>query len=371
MNKERKEGVKRLPKWAVYALFVFICVAFLFILRSIRPPNLRTTYSLIFQDIYKSAPTTEISSFDEGEQWKGTYTLDSERTIDGETGMNMFSMNGVPTKVTLAKTFDLTPYDTVYSYLYIDKQDTLKNTKSFVLTFTDTKGTETSYEITSLKAGWNLIRMPMADFKPKGVDAAHIATTAVTLVSKKDQNAQISLDRIWAQGPLRTSDFSAVNLSSVNLKTISKKTFLHISSAEPTSLVFAKSVSSSRFSYTTGLSPLKFGTYGLSILTDPRTENGYFFMISGKAMNQWHLLKKENGRETELQQGTLPQNTFEKGAMIWLRTEKNGSMLSFSFAVNGQQYASITSYKDTTFTKGNIGVVAAGSYVLDSVDLKE
>lgn len=360
----------RLPAWAVYFIFGFLCLGVLFILRLIRPSTLHTTYALAFPDIYQSTPTVEIAGFTEAERWKGMYTLDSQRSIDGETGMNIFSMNGTPTKITLQKKLNLKNYGKLYAYLFISDNANLQNLKQLSVGLTDGKGGAAAYNLTGLKVGWNYIAVNLADFQPK-IDLSDITTFTVELFSQKNQTTQITLDRIWTQPPLKTDSFAKVDTTYVNLETLSKKTFLHLSSPAPVNTLFTKTTTVSRFAYTVGLSPLKSGTFGLSFLIDPKSTDGYYFLIAGRQMNEWHLIKKEGGHETELQQGALPGGTFENGAMVWIRVEKDGDDISLSYTINGQQYAAVTKYRDSTYNRGNFGLVSTGSYLIDSVDIKE
>lgn len=359
-------------KWTSYLVFALVCLGVLLVLRLIRPQTLSSTYSLRFPDIYASAPTVEIAGFTEGEGWKGMYTFDNERSIDGETGMNMFSINGAPAEATLLRRFNLKAYKSISSYIYVTSAQYAQNIDSLTIALTDSKNNMVQHNVTGLKSGWNYIMMKTADFAPSGkADLSDIASVSVKLVSKKGENTQITLDRIWAQPPMRTGDFARADFSYTNLETINKRTFLHFSSPVPVSAFFTKSTSASRFSYTVGLSPMKMGTFGLVFGADPRNSDGYYFLVTGKQMDRWHFLKKTNGRETELQQGKLSANTFENGAMVWMKTDKNGSTYTLSLSVNGQRFVPIATVKDGDYYRGSFGVLSSGSFLVESVDVKE
>jgi hypothetical protein len=366
-----KEKLHKTPKWVVYLIFTVLSLAVLFVLRVIRPHDLQTTYSLMFQDIYKKSPVLEIAAFQQSERWVGNYTFDSERSIDENVGMSIFSMNSSPTKITLKKNIDLSPYNDVHLYVYMDSRDSLDGIKSLRLLFSDSKEKEAYYEISPLKTGWNYIRIKLSDFVSENADRSAVRSVSLELTSKKNRTAQVSFDRLWAQHEVRKEDFVSFDPSYVNLKTVFKKTYLHVSSPRETKVVFPKSLNTSSFSYTVGLSPLKFGALGISFLTDSRVENGYIFAVNGKTMDRWRILRRTDGKDTVLKSGALAPNTFEKGAMIWLRAEKKGNAISVSYTVNGQQYIPLTDISDRGFSKGYIGVLASGAYLIDSVDVKE
>ncbi|OGK62628.1 hypothetical protein A2334_03350 [Candidatus Roizmanbacteria bacterium RIFOXYB2_FULL_38_10] len=359
-------------RYAPYIILGVISISFLLILRAYRPHELKTSLSLRFKELFSNTPTVEIAGFDEGENWKGNYTRDSMQTFDGETGVNLFSTQNKPNTVSLYKSFDLSPYKTIFAYIYLKNELIFQRVESLTVGFQSKDKDKTSYTIHDLKKGWSLIAMDKEDFKNKDFDWKKIDSTTLELVSKKGETVQLTFDRIWAQNPNSDSKLFLSYMSQfVNHKTIGKSTFLHLASPKSTNLVLRKLIEKNDFSYTVTFAPLKLGSFGLSFLTDPQLENGYFFTLNGKQMNQWQLTKKTKKNIAILAEGELKNNTLEKQAYLWLRVEKRGEKITPSISLDGQNYLSIQEYKDSAFSKGYLGVLYEGSFLVDSIEVKE
>lgn len=360
-----------LKKYSSYLVLAFLFLLLVFILKNLQNKELKTTFNINFLEIYKDSPTLEIAGFDEGENWKGNFTRDSGRTFDGETGMNIFTQ-GKPNMITLHKPFDLSGYDNVFSYLYLDSEDEMRKIDSVVFGFQDKSDKDASFKAPSLKAGWNLLSMSKNKFVQNNINWKEISAVYVELIAKKGETAQIALDRIWAQKPLVFSNyFKSYTKQFPNLKTVGKKTFLHLGSPLLTQVLFNKMIGKNDFSYTVSFAPKKFGTFGLSFQTNTRLDEGYFFAIEGTQMNTWRLYKKKGGKEVVIAQDSLKSNLFEKEAYLWLRVEKKGNRITPSFSINNQQYIPFKEVKDASFSKGYVGIFSQGSYLINSVEVKE
>jgi len=54
-----------------------------------------------------------------------------------------------------------------------------------------------------------------------------------------------------------------------------------------------------------------------------------------------------------------------------MRVEKKGNKMSLSFSVNNQQYIPLKETEDSSFSKGYVGIFSRGSYLINSVEVKE
>ena len=358
-------------KYASHLVLVFLFFLLVFVLKNLQNKERKTTFNINFLERYKDTPTLEIAGFDEGENWRGNFTRDSGRTFDGETGMNIFTQ-GKPNVITLNKPLNLAPFDTIFTYVNVDNDDMAKKIDTLVIGFQTKDKNKATFTVPPLKPGWNLLSLPKSGFKQNKFDWKQVEETSVELTAKKGETAQIALDRIWTQQSMKDkTDFISYPKEFFNLKTVGKKTFLHLGSPQLTQVLFNKVIERNDFSYTASLAPKKFGTFGLSFQTNTRFDEGYFFAIEGEQMNTWRLYKKEGGREITIAQDSLKSNVFEKEAYLWLRVEKKGNKMSLSFSVNNQQYIPLKETEDSSFSKGYVGIFSRGSYLINSVEVKE
>lgn len=359
-------------RYTPYILFALVFVLVFFLLKSIKPRERKPVYSLNFKQLYARRPTLEIADFSEGENWKGNYTFDSERTFDGEVGMNLFSSSNSPATIMRTRQLDISSYDTLYGYVFVAKQESAAQMESLKFGFKSGTNADAFFKVAGLKAGWNLIAMPRRDFAAKDFDWKNVNTTYVELVSRNGYTVQIAMDRIWAQATVQNnSDFLSYPRSYLNLKTFNKETYLHLASPMKEAVVFNRKFDRNDFSYTVTLAPLKFGTFGLAFQTDEKLKSGYYFSVEGPRMDRWKLSKKEEGREIALANGELTDNTFEKEAYLWVRTEKKGDRINLSISFDNQNFLPLKEVRDNSFSKGFVGIFYQGSYLIDSVEVKE
>ena len=360
-----------LKKYASYLVLFFLFFLLVFVLKNLQTKERKTTFNINFLERYKNTPTLEIAGFEEGENWKGNFTRDSGRTFDGDTGMNIFTQ-GKPNIITLFKPLNLTAFDAVFAYVNVDTEEMIKKIDTLVFTFQDKNKSRASFIVPSLKSGWNFLTMQKKEFKQNNFDWNEIEETFVELTSKKGETAQIALDRIWTEQSIKDkTDFISYPKEFFNLKTVGKKTFLHLGSPLLTQVLFNKMIEKNDFSYTVSFAPKKFGTFGLSFQTNTKIDEGYLFAIEGTQMNTWRLYKKEGKKEVTIIQDFLKSNIFEKEAYLWLRVEKKGTKIILSFSVNNQQYIPLKETEDSSFSKGYVGIFSKGSYLINSVEVKE
>ena len=358
-------------KYIPYLLLTLLFFSLTYILKNIQFKERKTTFSQKFKEIYKDTPTVEIAGFNEAEQWQGNFTLDSLRSFDGATGMNLSSENQIQKKVTLQKQMNLSGYENIYVYVYAQSKEMIDNIEEFSVGFSLKDKSETMAPITGFHEGWNLVTIPMKLFKPPPSNFKEIDSVFLLLSSKKRVSTQISMDRLWTQKDVKNINiFSEFKPQFLNLKTIGKSTYLQTSSPEITNVVLNKEVKND-FSYVVGFAPEKYGVFGMSFQTDKTNKNGYYFEASGQQMDSWRLYKREEGKETMLASGSFKNNVFEKGAYLWLMAEKKGDKIDISFSINSQLFTPIIQTKDNSFKKGFVGIYSKGSYLIDSLEVKE
>jgi len=354
-----------------YAGFAVIVIVLFFVLKNLGPRELKTSFSLNFPDTYAGKQTLEIANFGEGENWKGNYTFDSVRTFDDEVGMNIFSTQEVPASISRVRRLDLSGYDTLFAYVLAPDAQTASHIARLSIGFRNAKD-ETSFKVTNLKEGWNYLVLAKKDFSSKNFDWKTTESAFVELVSKKGTTAQIALDRLWAQNSQMDNDaFLTYDKRYLNLKTLNKETYLNLASPIEASVLFDKEIKRDNFSYTVALAPLKPGSFGLMFGMDKSMKNGFRFTLAGNRMNSFVLEKLEENGHKVLSRGEIKNTLMEKEALLFMRVEQRGSKLTVGASYDNQEYQPITQTDDAVFSPGYAGIQYNGSYLIESVEVKE
>jgi len=368
-NHSKKEKLLYKQYLPYISVTLFILLLFL-MLRFLQPNELRISQSILFTDIYKDLPTVEIAGFDQGENWRGDYTHDSIRTLDGISAINIFSSKKT-NSITLDKPLNLNNYKTIFAYFYIDKEETVDTIDKLRIGFTS--GEKTSYfTVFKFNTGWNLASMEKKDFSDQSINWQSIRRVSIDLTPVADQTPQVTFDRIWTQQPIPNKrDLLSDANGYMSMKTVGKKTFLHIASPVLTHTRLQKPIQKNEFMYTVTFAPLKLGQFVISFQTDESAHNGYFFSAEGQDMDSYRLYKKINGVETTLIKGTFEKNIFEKEAYVSLRVQKTKKKIGVSVHMGGNKYIPLLTTYDPTFSKGYCGVLHKGSYLIDTIEVRE
>ncbi len=352
---------------------ILIFLAFM-ILRLFAPPAFdKTVLSIRFTEAYDKFPTTEIADFSQSENWKGDFTRDTMRTFEGETGLNLFSTNGKKAVITLNKSLSIPQNDTFFLYVFAANQEMVNRIQKLSLVFL-TDNNSTQYDIKNLTSGWNLITIPKNSFSPAGGNDFSwnsVKAVSLSLEGKNDSFTQLTFNRIWSQKNLTYASLASYSKNYTSLKTMARRTYLHLASPTSINTVFDKKVTARNFMYTTSFAPLTFGTFALSFLQDKASGDGYRFLLEEERMDHWKLVAIKHGKEVLLQQGKLRINTTEKEAYMWLRVKKIGSQITLFSSVNGNSFEQIGEVQDTRFSSGFMGIHSKGSYLVDSILINE
>ncbi|PIY69254.1 hypothetical protein COY90_01625 [Candidatus Roizmanbacteria bacterium CG_4_10_14_0_8_um_filter_39_9] len=346
-------------------------VLLLLALQFFRPRALKRVFFVDYKTLFEKTKTVEIATFQTGEAWQGDFTLDTERSFDSETGLNFYSMGGKTNTITLTKRFDLSPVDTAHLSIFSPEASISQHIESLTLRFASSEKEMFESPISLKKAGWNYISIPLNSFTKAGSpDWKKIQSVSIILTSKKAATVQLSLDRIWAEkhdipNPMISTPYG----SFMNLKTVEGNTFLHTGSSDPFPLTIRQQSEGNRFAYIVSFIPLKHQTFCLTFNSAETRESGYLFCIEGGKLNEWKLLKQNHNKQTLLSKGALRGAAVEKNTYTWLRVEKDGPTIRAGISFNGTAFETVNSIKDASFDKGTLGIIAEGSYLINTIEV--
>lgn len=361
-------SIKNFPR--IYGA-IGIIIVLLLVLQYIRPPVLKRVFFVDYKALFEKSKTVEIASFQTGEAWRGDFTLDTERSFDGETGLNFYSMNGRANSITLSKGFNLSPVDTINLFIFSKENNISADIDSLLISFASSKKDSFESSIKLEKQGWNFISLPRSSFTKSGnPDWKKIQAVSLNLVSKKSSTVQLSVDRIWGEkgnipNPMIDSKYDQF----LNLKTVEGNTFLHMGASELFPLIIRKADEGNRFAYIISFIPLKHKAFCSAFNFSKLTDDGYLFCVEGSKMNTWTLLKQNGKKRTLLSEGTLHNTSFEKNAYAWIRVEKDGSSIKTGVSFNGTAFETVSNMKDSSFNKGTLGILAEGSYLINTIEV--
>lgn len=346
-------------------------VLLLLALQFFRPRILRRVFFVDYKTLFEKIKTVEIASFQPGEPWQGDFTLDTERSFDGETGLNFYSIGGKTNTITLTKRFDLSPTDTVHLFIFSSGANIAGYIDSLTLRFASSEKEMFESPISLKNKGWNFISIPLSSFAKTGnPDWKKIQSVSLILTSKKGATVQLSLDRIWGEKsavpkPMISTPYGP----SLNLKTVEGKTFLHLGSSDLFPVSIRKQNEGNRFAYIVSFIPLKHQIFCSTFNFSETRESGYLFCIEGGKINGWKLFKQNQNKQTLLSEGTLRNAAIEKNTYTWLRVEKDGPTIKTGISFNGQAFETVNEIKDTTFDTGALGIVSKGSYLINTIEV--
>jgi len=316
----------------------------------------------------------EIAGFTEGENWEGNYTLDSERSIDGNSGLNLFSQNGQVQEIKLNKEVDLSSFDSLLLTVYIENENVIQQPNNLILYLITNDKKQFSIPISPLKRGWNLLSLPLSSLTDEKQNETlknkNILTFGFKLNSQKKQISQITIDRLWAEKNRRPylSQISSLNPISTSLKTIDKHTFLNLFSSGINRLSFTQTEQLDNFTAIFKIIPESKGLFGFYMTSKNIPKSEISFIITNE--NKWKLENTQNENVTNnLVSGKL-QEFYNISTPFWLRVIKKNDSLSIDYSTNGSLFLTITESNKVNIGTGTFGLLSNGAFLLDYIDIK-
>jgi len=328
----------------------------------------KRSYVFDFTQNMKDASSLEISGFEEGEPWKGNYTLDTGRSIDGLYGMNLTS-TGKDTAVLMRKNIKLTPSSLIHVLVYVGSKDSVANMESFTMRLTDAAGGQMERSLSGLSGGWNDMVLPAGTFRTApGTRLDSIVSVEFRLKAKEKKLAEVTLDRTWAESTsayLKT--FVPGPNAFVNRKALDKTTYLHLSSADHGTFLVEPLENVRDYSFTASFIPETPGSVG--IWFRKTGGDGYLFTVSDT--REWRLEKITGTKSEPLGRGVFANAVYDNLKYVWLRTETKGAAITVSVSSDGSTFVPLTTVADSSYREGGIAIVGKGSILVSDISFTQ
>lgn len=350
-----------LPLTLIIIVLIFLIVLFISGMKSLAPSRFPLRFE--WSKSYKNN-SVEIAAFTEEENWIGDYTLDSERTLDGNTGLNMYSQNHIQRTIRLNKTMDLTPFNFIFMTIYVENEQFLQQKDNLIFYYITNEKKEFDSPVTGIKRGWNLFT-----FKNNSTNKK-IMSIGFKLNSFQNQVSQITLDRIWAEKSERPymSDLSVLNPMAVSLKTIDSHTFLNLYSSGLNRVSFVHLGELNDFTAEWKAIPQSKGSLGFFLTSEKSSDSELSFLMTHE--NKWKLeTTDKKNKQNNIASGTI-QELYNVGTPLWFRVRKRGRSLEIEYSINGVAFYAITKNDKINMGSGKLGLVSNGSFLLDYIDIK-
>lgn len=298
---------------------------------------------------YVNNKTIEIAGFEEGEQWQGNYSYDSERILEGKTSITLSSWAGKENSIFFMKDTAIPAgYRNGYLSVYVPDEKRLQAVSSFELHLNGEKTEEKIYSLGSeLRAGWNRLAIAIPAWKK-------ITNSSLYIVSKPQTIAEVNFDRFWIENTTSyKSDVFSTESPHVSLRTIGQRTYLYYASSalEPLTL--------------NSPSKLQKGTLTIALIPEHAKEiqltlNGTTLKLAGKSMDECELSNESGESKTE----KLSSVSGRDDLYVFLKVEIQGRKIVYSVSNNGVDF---TSCGAVTFTQTKqVQLSLRGSYLIDS-----
>ena len=306
-----------------------------------------------FSKHYYPNKTIELTGFEEGEQWRGNFSYDSKRVLEGKSSLVFSSWYGAKNSITKEETVPLTDgYTKGYVSIFINEKKGLLSIDTLQLVLSESAENKKGFDLTPLlHVGWNRIPVVIPQWKK-------IINLSFAITSKKGEIAEVNLDRFWIENTsVYTSDIITTKSQSISLRTIGDRTYIFFSSPDEESFTFNLPTSISRGAVTISLLPEQSKIVALSL-------NSTSMRISGKNMSQCVLYKDRTSVSEKILQTTSANNNL----YVFLKAEVKNNNILYSLSNNGIDFEQCGVVK--TSEKKPIQLILHGSYLVDSYSVE-
>ncbi|PIY71775.1 hypothetical protein COY87_04405 [Candidatus Roizmanbacteria bacterium CG_4_10_14_0_8_um_filter_33_9] len=362
-----------LPPITIVIVALIVLSSIPFFLRKPTKNQSYLPYHLEWSQLYKNG-SIEIAGFKEGENWIGDYTYDSGRSLDGNTGINLFSQNESISEIKLNKNIDLSSFNSILITVYIESEQIAQQTDNFTFSLITNNAKQYSIPISPLRRGWNMLTFPLPSFRDEKnhetLTDKHISSFGFTLSSTKNHISQITIDRLWAERydkPYMSQVITLKSLSS-SFRTIDQHTYLNLFSTGINRVSFPQLKQVTQFIFTCKVIPENKGSFGFFMSSDNIPQSELSFLITHE--NNWVIEKSEKAQKSyQIATGKI-QEFYNISIPFWLRMTKQGNTLSIDYSINGNDFKNIAKTNDVHIESGTIGLLSNGSFLIDYIDIK-
>lgn len=302
-----------------------------------------------FSKRYFDNQTKEVSLFEIGDGWRGNFSYDTERAVEGKTSMTLTSWYGKESAVELTKTIPLDGYTKGYILVFVKNKDELRMIKNMYLELSDNLKHKLTIPLEkNLTAGWNRVPFVVPAWK-------NIEHVKLGIVSAAQTIAEVNVDRLWIENTdSYTKDLITEKPKWLSLRTIGQRTYLYSFSPSPASYILADPQFLRSGTITASLIPerSKSITFGL---------NGTRIVIAGTDMKTCNAYAGNNAIVRKILTKTSAMNDF----YVFLRATVKGDTITYDVSNNGIDYEQCASLKRGGKTR--VELTLDGSYLVDGV----
>ncbi|MCX6731354.1 MAG: hypothetical protein NTZ55_05915 [Candidatus Roizmanbacteria bacterium] len=306
-----------------------------------------------FSKRYSQNKTIEVAGFEEGEQWLGNYSYDSQRLLEGKSSITLSSWYGKENSIEKTQDIQIPPgYTKGYLSVYVADKQNLLSLVSFTLELQGEKDQKKEYNFTQqMSTGWNRLAIAVPGWKK-------ITKRSFTVLSKPGTIAEVNLDRFWIENTsVYASELFQTQSKALSLRTIGERTYLF--SASPVLENYQLSNPSS----------LRRGTITFSLIPEHGKEmslslNGTSIKLSNSDITKCSLLSNDVVSSSK----TLKKNSGADNVYTFLKAEIQGDKIAYSLSNNGIDFESCGTVAFTERKPVQLGL--QGSYLLDSYSVE-
>jgi hypothetical protein len=337
---------------------------------------------------------TTISNFEDNEPvWEGNYASEDKVIYQGKKSLSMISTGHKGVSATLESSLDFQKMQFVEFMLNIADVDAYEK---LTITFGDKDLTNYySYDLTNLKAGWNLVQIAKEKFNYRAAEApigiglnvapaglsvekwSNIGKVKLYAIARPLSILYVRFDALKAINNFEgfTSAWTSTNLNSFfTLTNDNNVTNLLIRNIGAYVAVLKNSPPND-YVLDASFSPQSTGgRSGLLVRGNYKTLYGYYFLIGGEGKNTWQLIKKNKAgwvKEGFLD-STFDAISLSSASKYWLRIATQGDLMEVYFSTDGKFYNKLGSVSDSEFTSGSAGIAVldGGKSIVDNVEFR-
>lgn len=302
-----------------------------------------------FSQKYFNHKTKELSLFEIGDGWRGNFTYDTERAVEGKTSMTLTSWYGAKSEVVLTKTIPLDSYTKGYLLIYIKNRQELAKIKNIYLELSEGSNNSKNYNLLKdISVGWNRVAFLVPDWKS-------ITDFAIGIESQPNSIAEVNIDRMWIENTdVYTKDLVAQKSTWLSLRTIGERSYLYSFSPELTTYALSKPSIMRSGTVTVGIIPERAKTIRIGI-------NGTEAVLSGNNMKTCTVQANDKTVVRKLLKDTSGSNDY----YVFLRITLKGSAITYSISNNGLDFEECG--LATRTRKQPLTLSLEGSYLIDGI----
>lgn len=308
--------------------------------------------TLDFSKQYAAHKTIEVAGFAEGESWRGNFTYDSERVLEGNSSITLSSWYGV--KNTLSKQVSIPlkdGYSKGYISIFITNQSQLDKIESFTLGLSNATNNKSFDLRPQLLTGWNAVPVVIPTWKK-------IDSITFDITSRSGAIAEVNLDRFWIENSSQyQAELFTAPHQSLSLRTIGERTYLYSASPTLSEYIFSSPSSINKGTVTIGLIPEHSNTILLSL-------NSTKMSLGGKGMADCIITSDSD----PMLSTRLKKTSGTNDLYVFLKAEVVRNTVAYSISNNGVDFELCGAIHGDA--KKPIKISLLGSYLLDSLSIE-